>query len=86
VGGGVVAVEVGIDGVLVLHALLVLGLDAVLVEEALEEEVLGRQADGLAGGLYAGLVEVMEIRGAAGTVLDHLHVRDSAAIKQKYLG
>jgi predicted butyrate kinase (DUF1464 family) len=43
-------------------------------------------ADGLAGGLYAGLVKVMEIRGAAGTVLDHLHVRDSAAIKQKYLG
>ncbi len=43
-------------------------------------------ADGLAGGPYAGLVEVMEIRGAAGTVLDHLHVRDSAAIKQKYLG
>ncbi len=43
-------------------------------------------ADGLAGGPYAGLVDVMEIRGAAGTVFDHLYVRDSAAIKQKYLG
>lgn len=43
-------------------------------------------ADGLAGGPLAELVEVMEIRGASGTVLDHLYIRDSVALKQKYLG
>jgi len=43
-------------------------------------------ADGLAGGRYADLVDTMNIRGAAGTVLDHLYIRDSAALRQKYLG
>jgi predicted butyrate kinase (DUF1464 family) len=43
-------------------------------------------ADGLAGGRYAGLVDTMNIRGAAGTVLDHLYIRDSVALRQKYLG
>ncbi len=58
VGGGVVAVEVGIDGVLVLVALLVVGLDAILVEQALEEHVLGGHAHRLEGrpGLHPELV------------------------------
>jgi predicted butyrate kinase (DUF1464 family) len=43
-------------------------------------------ADGLTGGPYAGLVEVMEIRGAAGTVFDHLYIQDAAELKQRYLG
>ncbi len=43
-------------------------------------------ADGLAGGRYDKLAEVMEIRGAQGTVLDHLHIRGGEALKQKYLG
>ena len=50
VGGGVVVIEVGIDGVLVLVALLVVGLDPVLVEGALEEHLLRGQAHGLEGG------------------------------------
>jgi predicted butyrate kinase (DUF1464 family) len=43
-------------------------------------------ADGLAGGPNAGLVETLEIRGATGTVLDHLHIQDAEALKKKYLG
>lgn len=43
-------------------------------------------ADGLAGGRCAELVETMHIRGAAGTVLDYLHIRDSDALRRKYLG
>jgi len=43
-------------------------------------------ADGLAGGRHADLVDTMNIRGAAGTVLDHLYILDSATLKQKYLG
>jgi len=43
-------------------------------------------ADGLTGGRHADLVDTMNIRGAAGTVLDHLYIRDSAALRQKYLG
>lgn len=42
-------------------------------------------ADGLAGGRYLELVEVMEIRGARGTVLDYLYVKDAEALRQKYL-
>ncbi|OIQ66903.1 hypothetical protein GALL_515250 [mine drainage metagenome] len=49
-GRGVVVIEVGIDRVLVLIALLVLGLDPVLVEEALEEDVLVGQTHGLERG------------------------------------
>jgi hypothetical protein len=58
VGGGVVAVEVGIDGVLELSPLLEVGLDPVLVEEALEEDVLGGDAGHLHGraGLHPQLV------------------------------
>jgi predicted butyrate kinase (DUF1464 family) len=43
-------------------------------------------AEGLAGGAYRELVEVMEIRGARGTVLDHLYVRDAEALRRKVLG
>jgi predicted butyrate kinase (DUF1464 family) len=43
-------------------------------------------ADGLVGGRYAELVETMSIRGAAGTVLDYLYIRDSDVLRQKYLG
>jgi predicted butyrate kinase (DUF1464 family) len=42
-------------------------------------------ADGLAGGRYGELVEVMEIQGAKGTVLDHLYVKDTEALRRKYL-
>jgi len=42
--------------------------------------------DGLAGGRFSSLVEVMEFRGAKGTVLDYLHIQDGDALKVKYLG
>src|SRR3546814_7600168 len=38
--GRVVVIEVAVDRVLIFVALLVVGLDAVLVEESLEEDVL----------------------------------------------
>jgi predicted butyrate kinase (DUF1464 family) len=40
-------------------------------------------ADGLAGGRAAGLVETLGIRGACGTVLDHLHVVDPAVARAR---
>lgn len=43
-------------------------------------------ADGLMGGRYRTLVDVMELRGAKGTALDHLYIKDQAALCQKYLG
>ena len=43
-------------------------------------------ADGLVGGRYKELVEVMELQGAKGTVLDHLYIKDADALRQKYLG
>jgi predicted butyrate kinase (DUF1464 family) len=43
-------------------------------------------AEGLAGGTYQELVEVMQLRGAKGTVLDHLYIKDAPALRQKYLG
>jgi predicted butyrate kinase (DUF1464 family) len=42
-------------------------------------------AEGLAGGAYQELVEVMQLRGATGTVLDHLYIKDAQALRQKYL-
>ena len=41
---GIVVIEVAIDGILVLVALLVIGLNPVLVEEPLEEDVVSGQA------------------------------------------
>jgi predicted butyrate kinase (DUF1464 family) len=43
-------------------------------------------AEGLAGGLYEGLVEVMQLRGASGTVLDHLYVVGAESLRQQYTG
>jgi len=43
-------------------------------------------ADGLAGGVYQELVDVMELRGAKGTVLDYLHIKDADSLRHKYLG
>jgi predicted butyrate kinase (DUF1464 family) len=43
-------------------------------------------AEGLAGGMHERLVEVMELRGASGTVLDHLYVAGAEALRQRYLG
>ncbi len=43
-------------------------------------------ADGLVGGRYKELVEVMELQGAKGTVLDHLYIKNADALRQKYLG
>lgn len=43
-------------------------------------------ADGLAGGRCADLVAALQLRGAAGTVLDHLHIQGADALKQRYLG
>jgi predicted butyrate kinase (DUF1464 family) len=40
-------------------------------------------ADGLAGGAAAPLVERLGIRGASGTVLDHLHLVDAAAARAR---
>jgi predicted butyrate kinase (DUF1464 family) len=42
-------------------------------------------ADGLAGGEFAELVEAMELKGATGTVLDHLYIKGAEALRQKYL-
>jgi predicted butyrate kinase (DUF1464 family) len=42
-------------------------------------------AEGLAGGVHARLVEVMGLRQAGGTVLDHLYVAGAEALKEKYL-
>jgi predicted butyrate kinase (DUF1464 family) len=42
-------------------------------------------AEGLAGGMYERLVEVMELCGASGTVLDHLYVAGAEALRQRYL-
>jgi predicted butyrate kinase (DUF1464 family) len=38
-------------------------------------------ANGLAGGRYAALVETLELHGASGTVLDHLHLRGAGSIE-----
>jgi predicted butyrate kinase (DUF1464 family) len=43
-------------------------------------------AEGLAGGMHERLVEVMELRGASDTVLDHLYVAGAEALRQRYLG
>ena len=43
-------------------------------------------ADGLAGGRCADLVASLQLRGAAGTVLDHLYIQDAAALRRRYLG
>ncbi|MFN2278783.1 MAG: DUF1464 family protein [Candidatus Promineifilaceae bacterium] len=43
-------------------------------------------ADGMAGGEFADLVETMRLRDVRGTVLDYLHVNQTEALKQKYLG
>ncbi len=40
-------------------------------------------ADGLAGGTSAALVDALAIRGASGTVLDHLHVITPAAARAR---
>jgi predicted butyrate kinase (DUF1464 family) len=38
-------------------------------------------ADGLAGGPHRSLVEAMDLRGAGGSVLDHLYIRGSEAVR-----
>jgi predicted butyrate kinase (DUF1464 family) len=43
-------------------------------------------ADGLAGGAYQELVEVMRIREAQGTVFDHLYVRGADEVRRWALG
>ena len=40
-------------------------------------------ADGLAGGRFGKLVEVMGVRDAGGTALDHLHVITPAQARQR---
>ena len=42
-------------------------------------------ADGIAGGQFAGLVEVMRLKEARGTVLDYIHVSLANELKQRYL-
>ncbi len=42
-------------------------------------------ADGMAGGEFEELIEVMELKGATGTVLDHLYIKGAEALRQKYL-
>jgi predicted butyrate kinase (DUF1464 family) len=42
-------------------------------------------ADGLLGGQFAPLVEVMRLKEAHGTVLDYLHVSTAHEVRQKYL-
>ena len=57
-GGRIVAIEVGIDRVLIFVALLVLGLDAIFVKGALEEDVLDAEAGHLEwrAGLHPDLI------------------------------
>jgi predicted butyrate kinase (DUF1464 family) len=43
-------------------------------------------ADGLAGGQFGSLTEAMKIRGASGTALDHIYIKDIQELRQKYLG
>lgn len=43
-------------------------------------------ADGMAGGRYAGLVEVMELKGAQGTVLDYLYIKNAGELRERFLG
>ncbi|MBC8265071.1 MAG: DUF1464 family protein [Anaerolineales bacterium] len=54
-----------------------------IAKEAAQGAVL--IADGMAGGEFAELIEVMELKGAAGTVLDHLYIKGAEALKRKYL-
>lgn len=42
-------------------------------------------ADGMAGGKFEELIEVMELKGAVGTVLDHLYIKGAEALREKYL-
>lgn len=42
-------------------------------------------ADGLLGGQFAGLVEVMHLREARGTVLDYIHVSAADELRRRYL-
>jgi predicted butyrate kinase (DUF1464 family) len=42
-------------------------------------------ADGLAGGPFADLAAGFQLRGAAGTVLDHLYIQGAADLRQRYL-
>lgn len=42
-------------------------------------------AEGLAGGMYEGLVDAMGLRDAGGTSLDHLYVAGAEELKRKYL-
>lgn len=58
------------------------GLASVAKEAAQGAAIL---ADGLAGGRNQELVEVMEIKEARGTALDHIYVKDAEALRQKYL-
>jgi predicted butyrate kinase (DUF1464 family) len=41
-------------------------------------------ADGLAGGPHGDLVEAMELRGARGTLLDHLHVTGADTLRREF--
>jgi predicted butyrate kinase (DUF1464 family) len=41
-------------------------------------------ADGLAGGRYRDIVEAMELRGARGTLLDHLYMAGAAALRRQF--
>jgi predicted butyrate kinase (DUF1464 family) len=41
-------------------------------------------ADGLAGGSNRALVEAMELRNAGGTLLDHLYVAGSDAVRGQF--
>lgn len=59
------------------------GLARVAKEAAQGAAIL---ADGLAGGRNRELVDAMEIEGARGTVLDHLHFKGAEALRRKYLG
>jgi predicted butyrate kinase (DUF1464 family) len=42
-------------------------------------------ADGMAGGEFEGLIEVMELKRASGTVLDHLYFKGAEALRRRYL-
>jgi predicted butyrate kinase (DUF1464 family) len=42
-------------------------------------------ADGLAGGKYEELIDTLQLRGAGGTVLDHLYVAGAETLRNAYL-
>jgi predicted butyrate kinase (DUF1464 family) len=71
------------DGLSRFAAVRCLAEDTVVKEAARGAAMI---ADGLAGGPYEELVEVMRVRDAQGTVLDHLYLNGADEVRRWALG